>query len=61
MIRKVLFAMMCLLGSISAQAQNSPEAKARVAEIRKAYAEAKKNVATADQLAKAGNPPIGQR
>jgi hypothetical protein len=56
MIRKVLFAMMCLLGSISAQAQNSPEAKARVAEIRKAYAEAKKNVATADQLVKAGKP-----
>ena len=56
-MKKTTFVLLVLLiGSMAAHAQQSPAAKARVAEIRKVYAEAKKNVAAAEQLAKAGKP-----
>lgn len=56
-MKQSLFLMLALLmGSIAVQAQSSPEARAQVAQIRKAYTEAKANVAKAEQLAKAGKP-----
>ena len=54
-MKKMMLAMFCML-CLSAQAQTSPAAKARVAETRKAYAEAKKKIATAEQLQKEGKP-----
>ena len=52
----IFLLLVLLMGSMAAQAQQSPEAKARVAQIRKAYTEAKNNVAAADKAAKAGKP-----
>ena len=46
-------ALCCLL---TASAQSSPAGKARVAEIRKMYAEAKKSIETSQKLAKEGLP-----
>ena len=55
-MRNVIVLLMCMMSVVSMQAQSSPEAKARVAQIRKAYTEAKNKAADADQLSKAGKP-----
>ena len=45
-----------LVLTLGAQAQSSPEAKARVTQIRQAYTQARKNVEQSEQLKKAGKP-----
>lgn len=55
-MRKFISLILLLTLSMVMQAQQSPAAKARVAETRKAYAEARKNVETAERLLKEGKP-----
>ena len=48
-MRKIQLLLVCLLSILSVQAQTSPQAKERVKEIRKLYAEAKERMAYNDQ------------
>lgn len=49
MMKKIQLLLLCLLAAIAVQAQTSAKAKARVAEVRKLYAEAKERMAYNDQ------------
>lgn len=55
-MRKTLLMFLLLTIAVIVQAQKTSAAKARVAQTRQAYAEARKNVANAEQLQKAGKP-----
>lgn len=55
-MRKLMTMILLLTLSMGMQAQKTPAAKARVAQIRQTYTEAKKNMAKADQLLKEGKP-----
>lgn len=48
-MKKIQLLLMCLLAAVAMQAQTSAKAKARVAEVRKLYAEAKESMAYNDQ------------
>ncbi|MBR3619336.1 MAG: hypothetical protein IKN44_06250, partial [Bacteroidaceae bacterium] len=48
-MKKIQLLLLCLLAAIAVQAQTSAKAKARVAEVRKLYAEAKERMAYNDQ------------
>lgn len=48
-MKKIQMILMCLLAVVAMQAQTSAKAKARVAEVRKLYAEAKERMAYNDQ------------
>ena len=49
-MKKLMTMILLLTLSVGVQAQKTPEAKARVAQIRQTYAESKKKMATAEQL-----------
>lgn len=55
-MKKLMTMILLLTLSVGVQAQKTPEAKARVAQIRQTYAESKKKMATAEQLMKEGRP-----
>ena len=55
-MRKLMTMILLLTLSMGMQAQKTPAAKARVAQIRQTYAEAKKNMTKAEQLLKEGKP-----
>lgn len=55
-MRKGILTILLIAVAVVAQAQKLPNDKARVAEIRQAYTQARKNVEQSEQLMKAGKP-----
>lgn len=55
-MRKTIMMILLLTLAVVAQAQKTPAAKARVAQTRQAYAEARKNVTKAERLHQEGKP-----
>ena len=54
-MKKLIFAIIMMM-PLMAMAQTSPQAKARVAEIRKMYAAAKEEISNSQKMANEGQP-----